>query len=135
MEISSSQNGSIVGFFRERGFDDNTIHEMFKRCKRLEGVERVRASENWAYLESIGIQERKLPSVVSKCPRILTLDLNEKLVPMVQCLATLGTKQSEVTSAITKFPHLLCHSVEEKLCPLLAFFQALGVPEKQVALG
>ncbi|KAK2665768.1 hypothetical protein Ddye_004342 [Dipteronia dyeriana] len=133
MEISTSQNGSsIMWFFRDRGFDDKTINDMFKRCKRLQGVERERASENWAYLKSIGIQERKLPYVVSKCPKILTLGLNEKLVPMVQCLTTLGTKPREVASAIAKFPHILSHSVEEKLCPLLAFFQALGVPERQL---
>lgn len=133
MEISSSQaSSSIMWFFRDRGFDDKSINEMFKKCKRLEGVQRERASENWAYLKSIGIHERKIPSVVSKCPKILALGLNEKLVPMVECLSTLGTKPHEVASAITKFPHILSHSVEEKLCPLLAFFQALGVPEKQL---
>ncbi|XP_059647338.1 transcription termination factor MTERF6, chloroplastic/mitochondrial isoform X2 [Cornus florida] len=132
MEISNSHNGSIMWFFKDRGFDDKSIHEMFKKCKRLEGAERERASENWTYLRSIGIQERKLPSIVLKCPKILTIGLSEKLVPMVQCLATLGTKSSYVASAITKFPHILSHSVEEKLCPLLAFFEALGVPEKQL---
>ncbi|KAL6963561.1 hypothetical protein U1Q18_034572 [Sarracenia purpurea var. burkii] len=105
---------------------------MFKKCKRLEGLQRERANENWDYLRSIGIRERKLPSVVVKCPKILTLHLDEKLVPMVQCLATLGTKPGEVASAITKFPHILSHSIDKKLCLLLAFFQALGVPEKQL---
>lgn len=133
MEISTSQNGnSIIWFLKDRGFNDRTIHDMFKRCKRLQGVEKDRAADNWAYLKSIGILERKLPNVVSKCPKILTLGLNEKLVPMVECLATLGTKPYEVASAITRFPPILSHSVEEKLCPLLAFFQALGVPEKQL---
>ncbi|KAL6211059.1 hypothetical protein ACLB2K_016287 [Fragaria x ananassa] len=134
METSTTQNGSsgIMWFFRDKGFDDKSISEMFKKCKRLENVNRESASENWAYLESIGIQERKLPSVVSKCPKILTLGLHEKLVPTVECLATLGTKPREVASAIAKFPHILSHSVEEKLCPLLAFFEALGVPQKQL---
>lgn len=133
MEMGTSQNvGSIMWFFRDKGFDDKIIYDMMKRCKRLEGVERERASENWAYLKSIGIQERKLPCVISKCPKILTLGLNEKLIPMVECLKTLGTKPREVASAIVRFPHILSHSVEEKLCPLLAFFQALGIAENQL---
>lgn len=132
MEIKSSHNSSIMWFFKDRGFEDKSIHQMFKKCKRLDGVQRERAYENWDYLRSIGIQDRKLPSVVAKCPKILTLHLDEKLIPMVQCLVTLETKPGEVASAITKFPHILSHSVEEKLCPLLAFFQALGVPEKQI---
>ncbi|XWS68385.1 hypothetical protein CRYUN_Cryun04dG0085600 [Craigia yunnanensis] len=133
MDVASSQNGSsIMWFFRDKDFDDKSINEMFKKCKRLQGVQKERASDNWSYLESIGIQERKLPSVVSRCPKILTLGLNEKLVPMVECLATLGTKRREVASAIARFPPIVSHSVEEKLCPLLAFFQAMGVPEKQL---
>ncbi|KAG6651467.1 hypothetical protein CIPAW_06G113200 [Carya illinoinensis] len=133
MEICSSQRGSsIIWFFRDRGFDDKSIQEMFKKCKRLEAVQSENASQNWAYLKSIGIHERKLPSIVSKCPKILALGLHEKLVPMVECLSTLGPKPQEVAAAIAKFPHILSHSVEEKLCPLLAFFQALGVPEKQL---
>ncbi|KAK9044104.1 hypothetical protein V6N11_072424 [Hibiscus sabdariffa] len=133
MEVASNQNGgSIMWFFRDKGFDDKSINEMFRKCKRLQGVQKERASENWSYLKLIGIQERKLPSIVSRCPKILALGLNEKLVPMVECLATLGTKRCEVASVITRFPQIVAHSVEEKLCPLLAFFQALGVPEKQL---
>ncbi|GAV84799.1 mTERF domain-containing protein, partial [Cephalotus follicularis] len=136
MELGSSQNGgaacSIMWFFKDRGFDDSSIHNMFTKCKRLQGIQSERASQNWDYLKSIGIQERKLVNLVSKCPKLLALGLDEKLVPMVQCLTTLGTKPGEVASAIVKFPHILSHSVEEKLCPLLAFFQALGVSEKQV---
>ncbi|GFS37687.1 mitochondrial transcription termination factor family protein [Actinidia rufa] len=132
MGFNNCHSSSIMWFFKDRGFDDKSIHVMLKKCKRLEGVQRERACENWDYLKSIGIQERKLPSIVVKCPKILTLHLDEKLIPMVQCLATLGTKPREVASAITKFPHILSHSVEEKLCPLLAFFQALEVPEKQL---
>ncbi|KAK6924230.1 Transcription termination factor, mitochondrial/chloroplastic [Dillenia turbinata] len=110
MEISSPRGSSIIWFFRDKGFDDKCIKEMFSKCKRLETVQRERASENWAYLKSIGIEERKIPS----------------------CLGTLGTRPSEVAATITKFPHMLSHSVEEKLCPLLAFFESLGVPEKQL---
>ncbi|KAM1003379.1 hypothetical protein ACFX2C_003709 [Malus domestica] len=134
METSTTQNGgsSIMWFFRDKGFDDKSIQDMLKKCKRLENAQAERASENWAYLKSIGIQERKLPFVVSKCPKILTLALHEKLIPTVECLTTLGTKPREVASAIAKFPHILSHSVEEKLCPLLGFFEALGIPQKQL---
>ncbi|KAJ4846615.1 hypothetical protein Tsubulata_014625 [Turnera subulata] len=131
--MAGTQNGSsVMWFFKDKGFDDKSIHDMFRKCKRLEGLQRDRASQNWAYLKSIGIMERKLPYLISKCPKVLTLGLDEKLIPVINCLATLGTKPHEVASAITKFPHILSYSVEEKLCPLLAFLQAQGVPEKQL---
>nr|GEX97898.1 transcription termination factor MTERF6, chloroplastic/mitochondrial [Tanacetum cinerariifolium] len=132
MDTSNTHNNNTLWFFKHKGFDDKNIQEIFKKCKRLEGVQKENLSENWDYLKKIGIHERKLPSIVTKCPRIMTLDVNEKLIPMVQCLATLGTKPNEVASAITKFPHILTHSVEEKLCPLLAFFESLGVSGAQL---
>lgn len=132
MERSTDQQLTIVEFLREKGFDDESIKRMVRRCNPLEITGRDRASENWNYLESIGVQKRKLPYVVFKCPKVLTLGLNQKLVPTVQCLATLGSRPGEVASAITKFPNILSHSVEDKLCPLLAFFQVLGISEKQL---
>lgn len=133
MEVSSSQNSSsALWFFKDKGFDEKSIHDMFKRCKRLENLQSEKASQNWAYLRSLGIQERKLPSVVVKCPKILTFGVDETLEPMVQCLKTLATKPEEVATAIIKFPYVFSHSAEGKLCPLLGFFEALGIPEKQL---
>ncbi|ERN11430.1 hypothetical protein AMTRI_Chr03g137900 [Amborella trichopoda] len=130
--MEANQKGNIVGFLKQRGFDDKTISEMFRKCKRLDNASEERAISNWNYLISTGIPTRKLPSIVSKCPKILVLGLYEKLEPMVECLKTLATKPNDVASAIAKFPHILSHSIEEKLCPLLAFFQGLGVPEKEL---
>ncbi|XP_010529872.1 PREDICTED: transcription termination factor MTERF6, chloroplastic/mitochondrial-like [Tarenaya hassleriana] len=128
----SGENGGsssgIMWFFRDKGFDDQSIQKMVKKCKQLQNSPTDLASENWSYLKSIGIHERKLPHIVSRCPKILTFRLHER----VQCLSTLGSNPRDVASAITKFPNVLSHGVEERLCPLLAFFQALGVPEKQL---
>uniref|UniRef100_A0A6V7QSH0 Transcription termination factor MTERF6, chloroplastic/mitochondrial n=1 Tax=Ananas comosus var. bracteatus TaxID=296719 RepID=A0A6V7QSH0_ANACO len=129
MGSSGEQMPSILGFLKDKGFDDKSIQSMLGRCKRLHSVEGDKASENWNYLRSIGIQERKLPHVVSKCPKVLALGLNEKLIPTVECLSTLGTKPGEVASAITKFPHILAHSVEEKLCPFWLFSRHSGSPK------
>ncbi|KAH9621023.1 hypothetical protein KSS87_005306 [Heliosperma pusillum] len=133
MEVSSTHSsGSVLWFFKDKGFDDKSINDMFKRCKRLENLQREKASQNWAYLQSLGIQERKLPSIVGKCPKLLTFGVDETLEPMVQCLKTLATKPEDVTTAIIKFPYIFSHSAEGKLCPLLGFFEALGIPEKQL---
>lgn len=61
MEISASRNGNcMLWFFRDKGFDDRSIDKMFRKCRRLEDMQKERASENWEYLERIGIQKRKL---------------------------------------------------------------------------
>lgn len=129
----NQNSGGISGFLKQKGFDEESTEKMLMKCRRLNNVNPDVAGENWTYLgTTVGIPKRKLPHMIQKCPKLLTLSLYEKLIPMVQCLSTLGTRSGEVTQAIIRFPHILSHSVEEKLCPLLAFFQAIGVPEKQV---
>ncbi|KAK4400998.1 Transcription termination factor MT, chloroplastic/mitochondrial [Sesamum angolense] len=134
METSCQGNG-IMWFFKDRGFDDKSIHEMSRKCKRLEGIDREKASENWEYLKSIGIQERKLPVVVGKCPKILTLDLHDKLVPMVQCLRALETKPKELLvlpkkqlgKMILLNPRIISYSIESKLSQTVDFLASLGL--------
>ncbi|RVX12252.1 Transcription termination factor MTERF6, chloroplastic/mitochondrial [Vitis vinifera] len=132
MEISSSQNGSIMWFFRDKGFDDKSIHEMFKKCKRLEGVHRDRASENWAYLRTIGIQDRKIPSIVTKCPKILALGLNEKIVlwssalPLWEQNPALGVPEKQLGKVILVNPRLISYSIESKLTQIVDFLASLG---------
>ncbi|KAG6499354.1 hypothetical protein ZIOFF_039120 [Zingiber officinale] len=65
---------------------------------------------HWIILRKNKIKEASL-----WCPKILTLSLNQKLVPSFQCLATFGSKPGEVASAITKFPGILSHRFEQKL--------------------
>lgn len=130
----SSNAGSLTQWLREKGFDEEAIGRMSRRCKNLHGLDAGEASGVWDYLLNVvKIERRKLRYVVTKCPKVLTLSVDDKLVPTVQCLTTLQAKPGEVAQAIVKFPQILFHSVEEKLCPLLAFFQTLGISEKQLA--
>ncbi|URE20116.1 mTERF [Musa troglodytarum] len=118
----TDQKHSVVEFFEEKGFDDESMNRMMRAREHRKG-------KSWDYLGSIEIQKRRLPYDVSKCLKILTLCFNQKLVPTVRCLAILGSKPGEVV----KFPHIFSHTLEEKLCPLLlAFFRMLGTSEKQL---
>ncbi|XP_051203197.1 transcription termination factor MTERF6, chloroplastic/mitochondrial [Lolium perenne] len=125
---------SLTQWLREKGFDEETIGRMSKRCKNLPNLDASEASGVWDYLlNDVKIEQRKLRYVVTKCPKVLTVSVDRKLVPTVQCLNTLQAKPGEVAQAIIKFPPILFHSMEQKLCPLLAFFQTLDISEKQLA--
>jgi mTERF domain-containing protein, mitochondrial len=134
MASGVSSGKSLTQWLRENGFDEEALARMSKRCKSLPSLDAGEASGVWEYLlNGVKMERRKLRHVVAKCPKVLTLSVDGKLVPTVQCLATLQAKPGEVAQAIAKFPQILFHSVEEKLCPLLAFFQTLGVSERQLA--
>ncbi|ONK68765.1 uncharacterized protein A4U43_C05F15770 [Asparagus officinalis] len=116
MESSNTDKAHTVEFLKEKGFTKNRTQNVFRR---FESIEESHVRDNWNYLKSMGIQEKKLPHIVSKCPRILTLSLDNKLLsklmPTVHCLETLGSKPRDVAAAIAKFPSTLVHSVEDKL--------------------
>jgi len=132
--VSDGSGKSLTHWLRENGFDEDAVARMSRRCRNLHSLDAGEASGVWDYLlTGVKMERRKLRHVVAKCPKVLTLSVDGKLVPTVQCLATLQARPGEVAQAIAKFPQILFHSVEEKLCPLLAFFQTLGVSEKQLA--
>lgn len=132
--VSNGSGKSLARWLRENGFDDDAVARMSKRCRNLHSLDAGEAPGVWDYLlTGVKMERRKLRHVVAKCPKLLTLSVDGKLAPTVQCLATLQARPGEVAQAIAKFPQILFHSVEEKLCPLLAFFQTLGVSERQLA--
>ncbi|CAL9774446.1 unnamed protein product [Musa acuminata subsp. burmannicoides] len=92
MERMTDQKHSIVEFFKEKGFDDESINRMMRRCNRLESTGRGRASESWDYLGSIGIQKRRLLYVVSKCPKILTMGFKSEACYYCPVPCNLGIK-------------------------------------------
>uniref|UniRef100_A0A453RK97 Uncharacterized protein n=1 Tax=Aegilops tauschii subsp. strangulata TaxID=200361 RepID=A0A453RK97_AEGTS len=132
--VGGDAKKSLTQWLGEKGFDEEAIRRMSKRCRNLPNLDAGEASGVWDYLlNDVKIEHRKLRYVVTKCPKVLTMSVNEKLIPTVQCLTTLQAKPGEIAQAIIKFPPITFHSVEEKLCPLLAFFQTLAISEKQLA--
>ncbi|CAM6083551.1 unnamed protein product [Calypogeia fissa] len=123
--------GSLVSFLKEKGLEDESIEHMRKKCMRLEAatsMERVRG--NWEFLErEVSVPARKMPVVVHRCPQLLVMGVNERLLPVLSCLRALGLLDKELGDLIVRFPQVLTHSVEEKLCPILAFLQGVGVKE------
>ena len=133
MAETASSASPVSCFLREKQFTEESIHKIIHRCARLkeEGAE-MRARENWRILcDTVGIPQRKLPSIASKCPHLLAIsNLHQKL----HCLAAgLGAEPKEVAAAITRFPRLLLCSLEEKICPLLAFLETIGVPRPRLS--
>ncbi|KAH0449556.1 hypothetical protein IEQ34_020248 [Dendrobium chrysotoxum] len=106
---------------------------MFRRCKYLECVERDKACEVWDYLRTLGIQERKVLNVISMCPKVLTLNLNEKLLPVVQCLSTLGTKsaigisEKQMGKLLLVNPWLINCSIDKKYAEMIDFLSSMGL--------
>ncbi|CAN1289372.1 Transcription termination factor MTERF6, chloroplastic/mitochondrial [Linum perenne] len=126
MEMACNQNPtSVMWFFRDRGFDDKSINDMFTKCKRLEGAHRDRASENWDFLKSIGIQERKLPSIISK---LVSYSIDTKLKEFVDFLVGLGlTRDGMIGRVLVKHPFIMGYNIDKRLRPTCEFLRSVGL--------
>eukprot|EP00897_Mesotaenium_endlicherianum_P001471 jgi/Mesen1/1351/ME000013S00846 len=81
--------------------------------------------------EEVGIARERLPRVVLRCPRLLTLGIDAHLRPTLEFLRLLGLRH--MGKAVANNPALLACDVEGKLKPKLAFLQGLGIDEADVA--
>ncbi|KAJ8461252.1 hypothetical protein OPV22_034178 [Ensete ventricosum] len=135
MERTTDQKHSTVEFFKEKGLDDESINRMRRRYNRLENTGRGRASESWDSLGSFGIQKRRLPYVVSKCPQDPHNGLKSEACSYCPCgrealpitsflpdARNIGeTTGKQIAALVAGYPPVLIKSVNKSLEPKIRF--------------
>ncbi|CAI5998306.1 unnamed protein product [Closterium sp. NIES-64] len=71
---------------------------------------------------------RDIERVVHRCPQILTLDVEERLLPVVYLLRRdLGLDRAHAKKVISRCPALLVQPIDTVLLPAVNFLRAMGV--------
>ncbi|KAL8192302.1 hypothetical protein R6Q57_027969 [Mikania cordata] len=79
------------------------------------------------FLQSKGIQQKDLPRIIGMCPKILTANINNELIPVFNFLShDLNIPDHNYRKVINKCPRLLVSSVENQLRPALFYLRRLG---------
>lgn len=80
-----------------------------------------------AFLQSKGILQKDLPRIIGMCPKILTANINNELIPVFNFLSyDLNVPDHSYRKVINKCPRLLVSSVEDQLKPALFYLKRLG---------
>jgi len=79
------------------------------------------------FLQSKGILQKDLPRIIGMCPKILTCNINNELMPVFNFLShDLNIPDHNFRKVINKCPRLLVSSVEDQLKPALFYLKRLG---------
>ncbi|KAL5731695.1 hypothetical protein ACHQM5_004399 [Ranunculus cassubicifolius] len=80
-----------------------------------------------SYLQSKGIHQKDMGRIFGMCPKILTCNIKEELIPVFQFIShDLGIPSCNFRKVITKCPRLLACSVRDQLKPALFYLKRLG---------
>ncbi|XP_071726532.1 transcription termination factor MTEF1, chloroplastic-like [Rutidosis leptorrhynchoides] len=79
------------------------------------------------FLQSKGILQKDLPRIIGMCPKILTTNINNELIPVFNFLSyDLNVPEHNYRKVINKCPRLLVSSVQDQLKPALLYLKRLG---------
>nr|XP_034582959.1 uncharacterized protein LOC117845973 isoform X1 [Setaria viridis]XP_034582960.1 uncharacterized protein LOC117845973 isoform X1 [Setaria viridis] len=112
----------IVFFFREMGFDKETVGKILCRSPEIfaSNVEST-LKKKIDFLIDFGVSKHHLPRIIRKYPEILLLDINDTLLPRMNYLLEAGLSKKDVRSMIFRFSPLLGYSIELVMKPKLEF--------------
>ncbi|KAF5810741.1 putative transcription regulator mTERF family [Helianthus annuus] len=79
------------------------------------------------FLQSKGILQKDLPRIIGMCPKILTANIDNELIPVFNFLSRdLNVPDHNYRKVINKCPRLLVSSAENQLRPALFYLKRLG---------
>jgi len=124
----------IVFFFREMGFDKETVGKILCRSPEIfaSNMEST-LKKKIDFLVDFGVSKHHLPRIIRKYPEILLLDINHTLLPRMNYLLEVGLSKKDVRSMIFRFSPLLGYSIELVMKPKLEFLlRSMKKPLKAV---
>jgi len=124
----------IVFFFREMGFDKETVGKILCRSPEIfaSNMEST-LKKKIDFLVDFGVSKHHLPRIIRKYPEILLLDINHTLLPRMNYLLEVGLSKKDVHSMIFRFSPLLGYSIELVMKPKLEFLlRSMKKPLKAV---
>eukprot|EP00899_Mesostigma_viride_P022803 jgi/Mesvir1/3707/Mv14993-RA.1 len=74
-----------------------------------------------------GVDPDDLPLLVSRCPRILVMDVDKELEPMSRFLQQqLRLQKEQMRKILTRFPEVFLLSIEQQVAPAVKFIKEFG---------
>ncbi|XP_057823383.2 transcription termination factor MTEF1, chloroplastic [Cryptomeria japonica] len=116
----------VIHSFKKYGFTEAQIADIVRRRPQLFGCADSALESKIKLLEDFGFVDQNLFRLLRINPSILTLRLENGLLPKMEFLKNTFQSQDVLVKALIKAPRLLSFSLEETLKPSLAFWEGWG---------
>ncbi|KAH8971460.1 hypothetical protein BDL97_02G143600 [Sphagnum fallax] len=86
------------------------------------------------YLLELGVKPQMLGKVITTSPQVLTLNVEEKLKPVVEFFRSIGlNRERDMEMLLVRNAQIMCCSIEKNLRPKFTFFKGIGLTESAIA--
>ncbi|KAG0615823.1 hypothetical protein M758_5G069600 [Ceratodon purpureus] len=124
----------MVNYLITLGVAKERIGKVILRRPQLLGYTILGLQPTVQYLIELGVKPELLGKVISTAPQVLTLNVEEKLKPVVEFFRSMGlNKERDIEMLLVRNAQILCCSIEKNLRPKFVYFKGLGLTEKSIA--
>lgn len=104
------------------------------KCRRKELYHRKEVKYNFS--KGLGLSGRDVKSLIESLPRILSLNVKDDIIPMVQFFhEDIGVTPQHLPKIFRAFPAILRLNIEIDVLPVLNFLDAIGIKRKSTFIS
>ncbi|CAN6481053.1 unnamed protein product [Victoria cruziana] len=123
---------ATVSQLENAGVKPSVMGKLFRKYPHLL-KSRLNFSPKLQFLMELGLKKADLGRVIYNAPQLLSLNIEEKMLPTVKFLEAIGIKGTLLRKLLRLKPMVLAYSMETKLQPNINFLHDLGI--EHVRLG
>ncbi|KAL2652209.1 hypothetical protein R1flu_020337 [Riccia fluitans] len=124
----------MIDYLLELGVKPQDIGKVIMRRPQLLGYTIPGLEPSVNCLLEFGVKREMIGKVVTTAPQILTLNVEDKLRPVVDFFRTMGlNKERDIELLLVRNGQILCCSIEKNLRPKFKFLLGLGLSTVDIA--
>ncbi|KAL3699724.1 hypothetical protein R1sor_017746 [Riccia sorocarpa] len=124
----------MIHYLLELGVKPQHIGKVIMRRPQLLGYTIPGLEPSVKCLLEFGVKREMIGKVITTAPQILTLNVEDKLRPVVDFLRTMGlNKERDIEFLLVRNGQILCCSIEKNLRPKFEFLVGLGLSTNEIA--
>jgi hypothetical protein len=124
----------IINYLLTLGVKKEDLGKVILRRPQLLGYTIPGLEPTVDYLLELGVKPEMLGKVITTSPQVLTLNVEEKLKPVVEFFQSMGlNRERDMEMLLLRNAQIMCCSIEKNLRPKFTFFKDIGLSESAIS--
>ncbi|BBN00183.1 mTERF domain-containing protein, mitochondrial [Marchantia polymorpha subsp. ruderalis] len=124
----------MINYLKYLGVKSKDIGKVVLRRPQLLGYTIPGLEPSVKCLMEFGVKQEMIGKVITTAPQILTLNVDDKLRPVVEFFRSMGlNKERDIELLLVRNGQILCCSIEKNLRPKFEFLLGLGLSTTDIA--
>ncbi|KAF6176343.1 hypothetical protein GIB67_011132 [Kingdonia uniflora] len=133
---SFKEADAVVELFRKHGFSYAQITDFVTKRPSLLVIANPEQTlkSKFEFFKSLGISDPELAKMISRCPSLLSRDLENQIIPSCHFIKTFVHSDEKLVTVLKRYPIILLCNVEEVISPNILMLRTYGIPEPNISM-